>query len=118
MEQRLTPGLFCGSAVAALTGLLFGLLLHVPWAKHPGGPRILFSRAEAAEPAHPAAVPPEPVEAADLDTRHVAHHPLPVVRLRADMFDVQPAAADGAQRKSVGDLVVDAAPPAPPRDFD
>jgi hypothetical protein len=123
MDQRLTPELFCGSAIAALAGLLFGLLLHVPWAKHPGGPQILFSTAQAAEPVRPlpadaAAAAPAPAETAALDTRYGPPAPLPVVRLRPDMFDVQPAAAGEAGREDIDDLLVDAAPPAPPGDFD
>ena len=124
MEQRLSQEVFYGSAIAALCGLLFGLLLHIPWENHPGGPQILFSRAEAAEPVHLDAEDPtaeaaanRPTEVADEDTGHVPPNPLPVTRLRPGMFDVQPAAED-EQREDVDDAVADAAPQAPPRDLD
>jgi hypothetical protein len=121
MEQRLTPKVFYGSAIAALTGLLFGLLLHTPWQKHPGGPQILFSRAEAAERLdpgadNPPAGQPDPVELADEDTGHAPPDPLPVTRLHPEMFDVQPA-ADETQRRAVDDVVADQ-PQTPPRDVD
>jgi hypothetical protein len=122
MDQRPTPEFFCGSAIAALTGLLFGLLLHTPWEKHPGGPQILFSTAAAAELARPAgaddavqASTPDPVENADLEPASVTPAPLPVTRLSPEMFDVQPAAADEAERRDVGDLTADAVPPPCPR---
>ena len=120
MEQRLSQEVFYGSAIAALGGLLFGLLLHIPWEKHPGGPQILLSRAEAAEPVRLSAddltadAPVDrPTEVADEDTGHVPPDPLPVTRLRPGMFDVQPAAADEEQREDVDDAVADAAPQAP-----
>ena len=125
MEQRLSQEVFYGSAIAALCGLLFGLLLHIPWEKHPGGPQILFSRAEAAEPVRLNAEVPaaqarmdRPTEVADEDTGPVPPSPLPVTRLRPQMFDVQPAAADEEQREHVDDAVADAAPQAPPHDLD
>jgi len=125
MEQRLTPEVFYGSAIAALCGLLFGLLLHIAWQKHPGGPQILLSRAEAAEVVRPTvddaavAVPAaDPIEVADQDTALVPPAPLPVTRLHPEMFDVQPAAAGEAQREDVGELAADADPQAPPRDLD
>lgn len=122
MRERLTPEFFCGSAMAALTGLLFGLMLHIPWQKHPGGPQIL-SRAQAAE-AHPAksspanAVAGGPAELADFDDGPVPPDPLPVVRLRPEMFDTQPAAADDAERRDVDELLADEAPPPPSHDLD
>jgi hypothetical protein len=126
MEQRLSQEVFYGSAIAALCGLLFGLLLHIPWEKHPGGPQILFSRAEAAELPRvdaeklAAAAPADrPIEMADEDTGHVPPEPLPVTRLRPQMFDVQPAAADDEQRVGVDDAIADAdAAPEAPRALD
>ena len=106
MEQRVTPEFFCGAGVAALCGLLFGLVLHIPWQKHPGGPQILFGSAQAAEPSRPisreaavGAAQAAPTEIADLDTSYVEPAPLPVVRLHPEMFDVQPAAAGDAERQ-------------------
>ncbi|MGZ3276217.1 MAG: hypothetical protein ACXU82_16730 [Caulobacteraceae bacterium] len=118
MEQRLEPEVFYGSAIAALCGLMFGLMLHVAWEKHPGGPQILlFSRAEAAE-AHPDPAEPEETVAtadqalaADLDTGYLPPQPLPVTRLHPEMFDVQPATAGDVERQDVDDLAADAAPP-------
>jgi hypothetical protein len=111
MGQRLTPEFFYGSAISALCGLLLGLMLHVAWQNNPGGPQIQLPESVAAATAvSPAA---EPVEAG-LDAGHTRPSPLPVTRLAPQMFDVQPAAADGTQRDDAGDLVVDAAPPAPP----
>jgi hypothetical protein len=101
MEQRLTPEVFYGAAIAALIGLVFGLLLHIGWEKHPGGPQILFSAAEAAEPVRPAIV--DGAEVADLDASPVEPTPLPVVRLHPEMFDVKPAAADEIQRQDAGE---------------
>ena len=126
MEQRLTPEVFYGSAIAALVGLVFGVALHAPWEKHPGGPQILFSRAEAAERVQPPvedaateqAVSAEPVQAADLDTSYVPPSPLPVTRLHPEMFDVQPAAVEDAQREDVDDPVADAPPQALSQDVD
>jgi hypothetical protein len=116
MEQRLTPEFFYGSAIAALCGLLFGLLLHAAWQKHPGGPQILFGSAQAAE-----AVPdsrqvdqPASVELVDNDTGHVTPDPLPVTRLAPHMFEVQPAAADEAKRQAIDEVVADDAPQALP----
>jgi hypothetical protein len=123
MEQRLTPEVFYGSAIAALCGLLFGLMLHTAWEKHPGGPQILFSRAEAAE-AHPdpaassdAIAASNQTEVADLDVGYLPPDPLPVTRLHPEMFDVQPAAADEAEREDVDDLAAEEPPSAPPRDL-
>ena len=123
MEQRLVPEFFYGSAIAALCGLTAGLMLHAGWKHHPGGPQILFSAAEAAEPHNPVAddspsPPAAPVQTADLGVGYAPPTPLPVVRLRPDMFEVQPAAADEAQRADVDDLLAEPAPPAPPRDLD
>ena len=125
MEQRLSQEVFYGSAIAALCGLLFGLLLHIPWENHPGGPQILFSRAEAAElPRVDAedltadAPTDRPTEVADEDTGHVTPDPLPVTRLHPEMFDVRPAAADEEQREDVDEAVADAAPQAPSHDLD
>jgi hypothetical protein len=120
MEQRPTQGAFYGSAIAALGGLLIGLLLHGAWQKRPGGPQILLASPAAAEPARPAA-DDQPSAArggavlAGLDPSRVAPDPLPVTRLAPDMFDVQPAATGGVERQDVGDQVADAAPQAPPR---
>ena len=118
MEQRLTPAVFSGSAISALVGLLMGVLLHLPWEKHPGGPQILLSAAEAAQPARPApdeaveAPAPEPIQTADLDTGYAPPTPLPVTRLHPEMFDVQPAAAEDAERQDVDGLATaDEAPP-------
>jgi len=123
MEQRLTPEFFCGSAVAALAGILFGMALHVPWQKHPGGPQILSRPPELAAAADPSADSPpapaaSPTELADLDTTHVRPDPLPVTRLHPEMFNVQPAAAGEAERQDADDLVADDAPPPLPRDLD
>jgi hypothetical protein len=49
MEERVTPGAFYGSAIAALIGLLSGLMLHGAWQDRPGGPRLQLSSAQAAE---------------------------------------------------------------------
>jgi hypothetical protein len=124
MEQRLTPAFFCGSAIAALTGLLFGVVLHLPWQKHPGGPQIQVAAAQAAEPAHPAVddatvdvAASIPVESADLDSGPVTPDPLPVTRLHPELFDVQPAATDETERQDADDLAADVAPPEP-RDLD
>jgi hypothetical protein len=128
MDQRLKPAVFYGSAIAALAGLLFGLLLHTGWRNHSGGPQIVFASAAAAELAkpdtdapttdQPGPDQPAAVQAADEDTGPVTPDPLPVIRLAPEMFDAQPAAADEAERQDVGDVVADVAPQAPPRDFD
>lgn len=121
MEGKPEPEVFYGSAVAALVGLTFGLALHIPWDKHPGGPRILLSQAEAAEPARPVVAdePTDrpvaaPVELVDEDTSYLPPTPLPVTRLHPEMFDMRPAAADEAERQDVDDAVADDTPPAPP----
>jgi hypothetical protein len=123
MDQRLTPEFFYGSAIAALCGLLFGLMLHAAWQRHPGGPRILFSSAAAAEvvDTHADAAPtdqPEPVVLADDDTGYVAPDPLPVTQLAPQMFEVRPAAADETERQAVDEVVADDTPQAPSRDVD
>ena len=125
MEQRLSQEVFYGSAIAALCGLLFGLLLHIPWEKHPGGPQILFSRAEAAELPRvdaenlvAAASTDRQVEVADEDVSHVTPDPLPVTRLRPEMFDVQPAAAGDDEREDIDDVAADDAPQASSHDLD
>jgi hypothetical protein len=123
MEHRPTPQVFYGSAIAALCGLLLGLLLHAAWQKHPGGPQILFSRAEAAEAVNrnanaPAADPPDSVELTDDDAGYVTPDPLPVTRLAPQMFDVRPAADGEEERQPVDDLAAEDAPRAPPRDVD
>ncbi len=117
MEQRLTPNAFYGSAIAALAGLMLGLAFHGAWEKHPGGPQILFSAAQAAV-THPdpadsveAIATTDQTEVADLDTGYVKPDPLPVVRLHPEMFDVQPAATDGAERTDADDLVKDNSEP-------
>jgi hypothetical protein len=123
MEQRPTPEFFSGAAIAALCGLLFGLLLHTPWEKHPGGPQILFGSAQAAEPSRPApredaadSGPSAPTEVANPDTGYVRPDPLPVTRLAPQMFDVQPAAAEEAERRNVDEVVDEGAPQPSPRD--
>jgi hypothetical protein len=124
MEEKLKPGFFYGSAIAALVGLLFGLLLHIPWEKHPGGPRILFSTAEAAEPVRsdatdsPASrLETSPTAVDDDDTGPVPADPLPVTRLNPGMFNVQPA-ADEARREDVDDSVAADASQASARGLD
>lgn len=135
MEERVTPGAFYGSAVAALCGLLLGLLLQQPWRSHPGGPQILFSSAAAAELAQPsrndsdAGAPFEEQQIAegaqplaDLDATYndpgfIPPDPLPVTRLDPGRFDTQPAAADPADRVADDD-VADAAPASATPDFD
>jgi hypothetical protein len=128
MEQRPEPAIFYGAAIAALTGLLSGLVLPVAWQKHPGGPQIVFAPAAAAERGKPDAEPsatdqpkPDPpaaVQLAEADTGPVTPDPLPVTRLAPDMFDVQPAAAANAERQDAADVLADGAPQPPPRDLD
>ncbi len=126
-EDTVEPGAFYGSAIAALIGLLVGLMLHGPWDQRPGGPQIWFSSAAAEALAHPATTDddqpavdeaPQPVEAqrlADLD--YIPPDPLPVIRLAPDRFpdriDAQPAATEDAARQDVDDVVADAEPTAP-----
>ena len=112
MEDRLTPGAFYGSAIAALIGLAMGLMLHGPWQNHSAGPRLMLSSAAAAELARPASdddqqtiSEPAPQQVADLDTGYVDPTPLPVTRLAPDRFDVKPAAEDVA-REDVDDETV------------
>ena len=116
MEDRVTPGAFYGSAIAALIGLAMGLMLHGPWQNHSAGPRLMLSSAAAAELARPAsddaplaAPEPEPQQVADLDTDYVDPTPLPVTRLAPDRFDVKPAAED-VVREDVDDDTTDAEP--------
>jgi hypothetical protein len=124
-QQRLKPEpeFFSGSAIAALVGLLFGLMLHVAWQKNPGGPQIV-SAAKAASAARapsaddPPANPPGGVELADQDSGPVAPAPLPVTRLAPQMFEVQPAAAGEAEREDAVGLAADDAPQPASRDFD
>lgn len=115
MEGQVTPGAFYGSAIAALCGLLLGLMLQQPWRSHPGGPQILFNSAAAAELARPTNQdrnrgPPSEdqqiaqgnQQLADLDATYndpgyIPPDPLPVTRLDPDRFDVQPAAAEPAE---------------------
>jgi hypothetical protein len=122
MEGKLTPGVFYGSAIAALCGLLLGLMLQQPWQKHPGGPQILFASAAAAELARPAntedeaAAPAEDdqqaVGAAQLasldatynDPGYIPPDPLPVTRLDPDRFDVTPAGAEPVEVQAADDL--------------
>jgi len=118
MEYRPVPEVFYGSAIAALSGLMFGLMLHAAWEKRPGGPQILSSAAHAATvasatPEDAPTVGPQSVDLADLDTGPVPPSPLPVTRLHPEMFDVQPASTGEAEREDVDDLLVDAPPPAP-----
>lgn len=119
MLDRVTPGAFYGAAIAALCGLLLGLILQDPWQKHPGGPQILFNSAAAAELARPAkaddaSAPPENpqaagneqlagLDAAYNDPGYIAPDPLPVTRLDPDRFDVKPAAAEPAELDGGGD---------------
>jgi hypothetical protein len=120
------PALFNGSAIAALVGLLIGLVLHDPWTNHAKGPQIWLSSAAAAELAQPATdarladIEPDRVEPqlADLDVDYVPPDPLPVTRLAPDRFDVHPAAADDAQREDADDEVADAVPPTASTDLD
>src|SRR5437879_1052728 len=108
MEQRLTPEFFMGSAIAALFGLAFGLLLHGPWQKNAGGPQIWFASAAAEALVQPSGEDdpvssPQPLELADFDTGYVPPTPLPVTRLDParfdpDRVDVRPAQADDAER--------------------
>ena len=114
MDQRVTPGFFYGSAMAALVGLLAGLVLHGPWESHPGGPQIWFSSAAAEELAKPIGdadltAPPAgdlagdagdagATQLAELDAGYVEPSPLPVIRLRPERFDVRPASANMAAR--------------------
>jgi len=121
MEDKVTPGAFYGSALAALCGLALGLALHGPWASHPGGPQIWFSSAAAEELARPAtdqdvaaATAPDeaPQQVADLDPGYVDPNPLPVTRLDPDRFNVEPAAAGEAEREDVDDQIDDG--PRPP----
>ena len=123
MEHRPVPEVFYGASIAALTGLLCGLVLHAAWEKKPGGPQILFGAAQAAAAGNAtsddtSAAEPQSLDVADLDTGPVPPNPLPVIRLHPEMFDVQPAAAGKAEREDVDDLLVDAPPPAPPRAID
>lgn len=117
MEQRVTPGLFYGSAFAALIGLLMGLALHGPWESHAGGPQIWFSSAAAEELKRPAtaedaiaAVAPEELQqVAEIDTAYIPPNPLPVTRLAPDRFEVAPASADTVEREAIDDETADAA---------
>jgi hypothetical protein len=125
MEERVTPGAFYGSAIAALCGLVFGLVLHGPWENHPGGPRLQFSSAAAAEThptTDPAAYDDSQAPSADdiqaiaseqlanfdnayNDPGFIPPDPLPVTRLAPDRFgsddaeikvaSVEPVAFDG-----------------------
>ena len=125
MEERIEPEAFYGAAIAALVGLLFGLLLHTAWQNHSGGPRIILSSTVAAAPARAdaAASPdnapagqPDAVQLAEEDTGPVTPDPLPVTRLAPEMFpdmtDVQPAAADEAERQDADDVTAGDAPQA------
>src|ERR1700761_2020236 len=120
MEDRVTPGAFYGSAIAALCGLAMGLMLHGAWSNHTHGPQLQLSSAAAEELARPAdddapQAASEPV--ADLDTSYVDPTPLPVTRLDPDRFDVKPAAAEGAAREDA-DASADAQPAPAVRDLD
>ena len=119
MEDRVTPGAFYGSAIAALCGLAMGLMLHGAWSNHTHGPQLQLSSAAAAELARPAGDEPQaaPELAADLDTSYVDPTPLPVTRLDPDRFDVKPAAEDVA-REDVDAPAVETAPTPTPRDLD
>ncbi len=131
--------LFYGMSVSALCGLALGLALHGPWHDaHAGGPRLLFSRAEAAEPDHAidAATPPEAdssfVATQDVnvdtatDTGLLPADPLPVTRLtrrggepivEAAAADVERAPVETAEQDegviTVGDLHEQTPPPNP-----
>lgn len=130
MEERLTPGAFYGSAIAALCGLAMGLMLHGAWQNHSGGPQLLASSAAAAELARPAGddapqtAPEQDSQAvagneqlADLDTSYVDPSPLPVTRLAPDRFDVKPAVEDVA-REDADDQTADAEPEPAVHDLD
>jgi hypothetical protein len=118
MEQKVTPDFFYGSALAALIGLLAGLVLHGPWENHARAPQIWFSSAAAEQLARPqtntdavAAVQPEQPQQqfADLDVGYLPPDPLPVTRLAPERFDPRPAASE-VEREDVDDLAADAAP--------
>jgi len=125
MEGKVTPTAFYGSAIAALSGLLLGLLLHAPWQDHSNGPQILFSSAAAAELARPANADDgqalsadDPQAAANSqyasldgaynDPGYIPPDPLPVTRLAPGRFgsdetEVQPASAGSAELPMDGD---------------
>jgi hypothetical protein len=121
MEDRVTPGAFYGSAIAALCGLAMGLMLHGAWSNHTHGPQLQLSSAAAAELATPAGdgeqTAPEPEPAAALDTSYVDPTPLPVTRLDPDRFDVKPAVED-ATREDMDAPAADADPAPTVRDLD
>ena len=132
MEDRLTPGAFYGSAIAALIGLALGLMLHSSWRDHSTGPQLLTRSVAAAELVRPAddapqtaADPPAPSgpapsgdeQLAEYDTGYVAPDPLPVTRLDPDRFDPKPAAEEVA-RTDVNDETADAEPAPAVRDLD
>jgi hypothetical protein len=122
MEQRPTPAFFYGSAAAALVGLLFGLALHAAWQKNPGGPQMIAAKAasEVVNPGtgDPPTGRPAPVELADQDASPAPLAPLPVTRLAPQMFDVQPAAADPAERQDVAGVLAGDVPQPPPGGLD
>lgn len=133
-EDTITPGAFYGSALAALCGLLLGLLLHGPWRSHPGGPQILFASAAAAELARPAsddagqassaaeppAAPAADAQLAELDTGYTPPDPLPVTRLAPDRFGSDDAEVQTAAFGDDGDddQTADAAKAPAVPDFD
>jgi hypothetical protein len=127
-----------GTAVSALCGLALGLALHGSWRdSHAGGPRLLLSPAQAAEPDHPAveadaaeSAPTEPALAfqdasvnAPLDDTPLPVDPLPVTRLTRRGGPPLAAAAARVERvasldaegesgvMTVGDVPQDAAAP-------
>lgn len=124
MRCQVTPGAFYGSAIAALSGLALGLMLHTPWQDHSAGPQLLTpsaATAALAEPASDDAPPPASANAqlADADTGYVEPDPLPVTRLDPDRFDPKPAAEEVA-RQDVDDEqeTADAQPAPAVQDFD
>jgi len=124
MEDRVTPGAFYGSAIAALIGLAMGLMLHGSWQNHSAGPQLLLGSAAATQLARPAgdndaqAAPVSaPQQTADLGASYVDPDPLPVTRLDPDRFDVKPAAED-VVRADVDDQTADAESAPAARDLD
>jgi hypothetical protein len=141
MEEKVTPAAFYGSAIAALCGLLFGLLFHAPWQNHAGGPQILFASAAAAELARApsvdddnAAPPSEDQEITKGDRQlaaldetyndpgYIPPDPLPVTRLAPERFgpdpaDVKEASVEETAELDGGDQAADTAKASTVSDF-